>query len=69
MGKEKKSALKKRDLKAQSKQVSFPEKVEELEKTLAVKRTWNDFKKRKCVTGQLTDSEMKLLVQAMCDYA
>lgn len=63
----KKSALKKRDIKAEGKgSVKFSDKVEV---HTFYERSWNDFKRKDFNKGAFTQKEVDTLIDSLCQYA
>lgn len=66
-----KPALKKRDVKAESKApkskgVKFSENIEV---HTYYERSWNDFKRKDFTKGAFTQTEVDTLIKSLCDYA
>jgi hypothetical protein len=67
--KEPKSALKKRDSKAESKQPKLVKINSTVEVHEYYERTWNDHKRKDLIKGAFTENEVSKLLDALCAYA
>ena len=68
-GNEPKSALKKRDSKAKSKQPKLVKINSTVEVHEYYERTWNDHKRKDLIKGAFTENEVSKLLDALCSYA
>ena len=67
--KEPKSALKKRDTKAESKKPKLVKISSTVEVHEYYERTWNDHKRKDLIKGAFTENEVGKLLDALCAYA